>query len=112
MSSVERLLYTSLATEPLGTLDLFNLLNQARERNAALGITGHLLYAKGQFTQCIEGPSACVEQLWQRLLKDHRHAEVQLLSTNHRVTTVCRLEHGLQQLSLPQHLQHARIFSD
>jgi hypothetical protein len=80
MSSIERLLYTSLATEPLGTLDLFNLLNQARERNAALGITGHLLYAKGQFTQCIEGPSACVEQLWQRLLKDHRHAEVQLLS--------------------------------
>ena len=49
--SLERLVYTSIATEPMGTLSLFNLLNQARQRNARLGLTGHLLYADGRFTQ-------------------------------------------------------------
>jgi hypothetical protein len=80
MPAFERLLYTSRATEPLGTLALFNLLNQARQNNARLDITGHLLYAKGQFTQCVEGPATSVERLWQSLLRDGRHTEIQLLA--------------------------------
>jgi hypothetical protein len=87
MNVVERLLYTSRAAEPLGTLALFNLLNQARDRNAVLGITGHLLYAKGEFTQCIEGPQTSVERLWQSLQKDPRHTDIRLLS---RSTTDAR----------------------
>ncbi len=77
---MERLMYTSRATEPLGTLALFNLLNQARQKNASLGITGHLLYADGLFTQCIEGPPDAVERLWQSLLKDPRHDTISVLN--------------------------------
>lgn len=77
---LERLVYSSRATEPLGTLDLFNLLNQAREKNSRLGITGHLLYADGLFTQCIEGPPEAVESLWNALFKDPRHDALQILS--------------------------------
>jgi hypothetical protein len=80
MPAFERLLYTSRATEPLGTLELFNLLNHARQNNAQLDITGHLLYAKGQFTQCVEGPTASLERLWHALLKDARHTDIQLLT--------------------------------
>ncbi len=76
---LERLVYTSTASEPLGTVDLFNILNQARQKNARLGITGHLLYADGKFTQCIEGPCASVESLWQSLLKDPKHEMVQVI---------------------------------
>ena len=79
-SALERLVYTSRATEPLGTLALFNLLNHARQKNARLGITGHLLYADGMFTQCMEGPPEAVESLWQSLLKDKRHDMISMVS--------------------------------
>lgn len=80
MVALERLVYTSRETEPMGTLGLFNLLNLARQNNAQLGITGHLLYADGVFTQCIEGPTSAIEQLWQTLQKDLRHQNIELIS--------------------------------
>ncbi|WP_408595302.1 BLUF domain-containing protein [Limnohabitans sp.] len=77
-TTLERLVYTSRATEPLGTVDLFNILNHARHNNARLGITGHLLYADGVFTQCIEGTPAAIESLWQSLMKDARHEVIRV----------------------------------
>jgi hypothetical protein len=77
---LERLMYTSRSTESMGTLALFNLLNQARARNAQLDITGHLLYADGMFTQCIEGPPESIEILWQSILRDPRHDTISLVS--------------------------------
>ena len=76
---LERLSYTSKETEPFGTRDLFDLLNHAREKNARLRLTGHLLYAHGVFTQCIEGPTEALNSLWAALLKDPRHHDIQLL---------------------------------
>jgi Sensors of blue-light using FAD len=40
---LERLLYRSKATSTLGSLHLFNMLTEARAKNAAMHITGHLL---------------------------------------------------------------------
>jgi hypothetical protein len=80
MEALERLVYTSRETEPLGTLSLFNLLNLSRQNNASRQITGHLLYADGVFTQCIEGPADAIDQLWQSLQRDTRHADLQVLS--------------------------------
>lgn len=76
----ERLVYQSTASHDFGSLHLFNLLTQARLRNQQLQITGHLLYLDGQFTQCIEGPSENIERLWQNLLKDDRHHNIELLA--------------------------------
>lgn len=63
----------------MGTLELFNLLNQSRQKNARLGITGHLLYADGMFTQCLEGPAASLDGLWQSLIKDPRHDAIAVI---------------------------------
>lgn len=76
---LERLTYTSTETEPLGTLGLFNLLNQARQNNARLNLSGHLLYTQGTFTQCLEGPAESLDKLWASLQKDSRHQNIQLL---------------------------------
>jgi hypothetical protein len=76
---LERLSYTSKETEPFGTRDLFDLLNHARQKNSRLRLTGHLLYAHGVFTQCIEGPTEALNSLWAALLKDPRHHDIQLL---------------------------------
>lgn len=77
---LERLLYRSKATSTLGSLHLFNMLTQARAKNARLGITGHLLYSREVFVQCIEGPPAAIASLWESLLKDTRHHDIELLA--------------------------------
>ena len=80
MPVLERLLYRSKATNTLGSLHLFNMLSEARAKNAMLGITGHLLYTEEVFVQCIEGPPASIEHLWQSLKRDERHYEIELIS--------------------------------
>ena len=78
-SKIERIIYTSVACEALGTHDLFNLLNHARTKNASVGITGYLIYANGAFTQCIEGPADSVTLLLKALSTDTRHTGMQIL---------------------------------
>lgn len=77
---LERIVYQSTATQEFGSLALFRLLTEAQLRNERLQITGHLLFLDGQFTQCLEGPPANVELLWQSLLRDSRHCDVELLA--------------------------------
>jgi hypothetical protein len=77
---LERLVYRSKATHKLGSLHLFNLLSLCREKNKRMEITGHLLYTEEIFVQCIEGPPASIESLWQSLLRDERHHDIELLS--------------------------------
>ena len=75
----ERIVYQSTASQEFGSLALFRLLTEAQLRNARLQITGHLLFLNGEFTQCFEGPPESVEQLWQSLLRDTRHHDINLL---------------------------------
>lgn len=77
---LERIVYQSTASQEFGSLALFRLLTDAQLRNARLQITGHLLFLNGQFTQCLEGPPANVELLWQSLLRDTRHHNIELLA--------------------------------
>ena len=77
---LERLLYRSKATNTLGSLHLFNMLSEARAKNATLGITGHLLYTEEVFVQCIEGPSESVTSLWESLQRDERDHGIELLA--------------------------------
>lgn len=51
-------------------------MQRARHANQSVGITGALLYGDRQFLQTIEGPKQAVEALYQRLLRDERHAAV------------------------------------
>ena len=77
---LERILYRSKATNTLGSLHLFNMLSEARAKNARMGITGHLLYTEEVFVQCIEGTPEAVESLWKSLQRDHRHYDLELLA--------------------------------
>lgn len=76
---LERIVYQSTAMQDFGSLALFRLLTEAQIRNTQLRITGHLLFLDGQFTQCFEGPASNVELLWQSLLRDKRHHNLELL---------------------------------
>ncbi len=79
--SLVHLSYASQATslpEALGR-DLNEILDTARLYNPQHQITGVLYFGQGHFFQYIEGPKDAMEQLYQAILHDPRHCNVQLL---------------------------------
>ncbi|MBD2766482.1 BLUF domain-containing protein [Hymenobacter sp. BT664] len=77
---MHQLIYISQATRPLSDADLTELLQESRQRNAADGITGVLLYGNERFVQVVEGEVAALADLYGRLLRDARHHTVTRLA--------------------------------
>ena len=75
------LLYVSRATFSGSSEDrhLLTILDDARSRNSALGVTGALLYLNGRFAQILEGEAAEVNQLMIDILRDDRHEFVRII---------------------------------
>jgi hypothetical protein len=59
---------------------LEKITSEARDNNAALGITGALMSSGRYFAQVIEGPEAAVMKLFTVIGKDPRHTDVHGLS--------------------------------
>jgi len=59
---------------------LLELLEGARRRNAAWGVTGVLVHDHGLFLHYVEGPGRAVEALTARVALDTRHAGLRWLS--------------------------------
>lgn len=77
------LIYRSRARTALRPEDLQRLLKSARERNAALQITGILLFDGVHFVQLIEGPEDAVAALFATIQADPRHCNVVQLLRDH-----------------------------
>lgn len=84
-SGLISLCYRSLAGPGLGLPDMLGLTAAAQERNSKDGVTGVLFFSGGHFLQWLEGPATAVEATMQRILKDGRHREIEILSKE-RVT--------------------------
>ena len=67
------LVYVSSATQLFSEEDLKALLEQSREKNARLGVTGMLLYKDGNFMQVLEGADDAVTRLYSTIQNDPRH---------------------------------------
>lgn len=78
-AKLECLLYQSKIAQRIGPLHMYLLVHRARKKNRALGVTGHMIYLNRTFTHWIEGPSDAVEAVWQRVQRDERHQNVELL---------------------------------
>jgi hypothetical protein len=70
------IIYMSTAAVPFSPDELKALLEVSRRNNAALGITGLLLYKDEHFLQVIEGEKTVVEKLFARISCDHRHTHI------------------------------------
>lgn len=75
------LIYVSSATKRLGENDLSIYLEQFREKNLRLGITGMLLYKGGNFMQMLEGEKNIVLELYAIIQNDERHKDVTTILT-------------------------------
>ncbi|KTR52350.1 BLUF domain-containing protein [Curtobacterium oceanosedimentum] len=74
------LIYSSVATRPLGDDDLAALLAQSRRANAENDITGVLLFRNGYFLQLLEGPDQAVRSKMDTIKHDDRHTKVTVLT--------------------------------
>lgn len=74
-----RLLYASRASQPQTQAMLDAILAQCHGNNPQLGITGLLCYSNDIFMQVLEGGRSEVCSLYNRIVADARHQNVQIL---------------------------------
>ena len=70
---MKRVVYTSVAVNPMGCLSNIDILRSSRARNEAAGITGFLVRSRRVFAQVLEGPDPAIERLVAALGRDNRH---------------------------------------
>lgn len=79
MEALFQLSYSSTAYPKFSEQDLDNIVQASRTRNAALGVTGVLLFTEGAFLQVLEGPRTAVIAIFSSIESDPRHRNVTLL---------------------------------
>ncbi len=75
-----RLLYASTVAEDFDPADLDDILQTARTRNAAEGISGVLFFNTSHFIQCIEGSRKAINSLYNDMQTDPRHHDLVIMS--------------------------------
>ena len=79
--NLSKLLYVStacLATDRRVT-EFAQLVDQAIIANRAMGMTGALMLCSTRFVQMLEGPSAALVPLTDRICADARHTDIEIL---------------------------------
>ena len=76
---MKRIIYSSQATTDFSPDELIALLELARRKNSAAGLTGMLLYCSQSFLQVLEGDPSALEDTYSRITVDDRHANLRLL---------------------------------
>jgi hypothetical protein len=72
-------MYASRAAAAVDQDTLLAILRKSKSDNAALGITGVLCFSEGIFLQVLEGGRSAVNQIYNRIVRDSRHTQVELL---------------------------------
>jgi len=67
-----------LDEEVRATVD--DILATSQRNNARDGLTGALMFTEGYFAQVLEGSREAIERVFERIQRDERHCDVQLLS--------------------------------
>ena len=77
--TIFQLVYVSSAKTKFSEAELEALLDQSRQKNTRLGLSGILLYADGNFMQLLEGEEKQVRSLYARIAGDPRHVGCMIL---------------------------------
>ncbi|UIP07312.1 BLUF domain-containing protein [Erythrobacter sp. SDW2] len=77
---MQQLLYSSEASEPIASEEIFRIIATSARNNGARGITGFLVHTRNHFLQLIEGEAAALDALLEDLADDTRHCRLEILS--------------------------------
>ncbi|MHA7871192.1 MAG: BLUF domain-containing protein [Hyphococcus sp.] len=73
-------LYRSKANRALQSPELIALVQRAKMYNQAASLTGFILYDEDYFLQWLEGPEAELRRAFDRISRDQRHDDIEILS--------------------------------
>jgi hypothetical protein len=76
---MKRIIYASQATLDFSPEELIALLEKARVKNEAAGLSGMLLYSSQSFLQVLEGEPDALAAAYSRIKVDDRHTNLRLL---------------------------------
>ena len=74
-----QLTYVSRAATEITAIELLAILAASRSHNRDAEITGMLVFGNGTFLQTLEGDSEAVEHLFEKIARDPRHADLDVL---------------------------------
>ena len=74
-----RLMYASRALPNVTQEELGSILRKSKSNNPPAGITGVLCFSQGIFLQVIEGGRSAVNKLYNQVVADPRHTDVELM---------------------------------
>ncbi|ACA88361.1 BLUF domain-containing protein [Shewanella woodyi] len=77
---IVQLIYSSSVSEGLSVMEIKALVEKAQINNRALSVTGFLCANSYYFLQCIEGESAVIDALFQKISKDSRHHSITVIN--------------------------------
>ena len=77
--NIVRLIYASRLKKKLDHAAVEKIADVSRRNNKKLGVTGALCSSPRGFLQILEGPPEAVNELYNRIVRDPRHADVTLL---------------------------------
>ncbi len=103
MTDLQTIVYLSTAVQEFTTSELESLLSEARDLNLESGVTGVLLYDKGNFIQCFEGSVESVKTTYDRILASRRHKDIiELLNESIEERTFADWQMGFAKVSKPE----------
>lgn len=71
--------YTSIASNDLGSGEIFKIIERSARNNADAGLTGFLIFSNNRFFQVIEGPQPKIDALMHTLEGDPRHHSIAIV---------------------------------
>ncbi len=77
--TLKRLMYISTSTQPADANQLLRMCADFAVRNASRNVTGLLVRQANHYFQVLEGDSAVVEELAEKIARDPRHGDFQIL---------------------------------
>ena len=83
---IRRIGYVSRPVPGLALAEIARIVSVCRARNALANVGGVLLFTGLDFAQLLEGPSAAVADVWQRICADARHRDLVTLFDEHALT--------------------------
>jgi len=107
-SDLISLLYVSQAADGLAANAVDEIVAVAVSRNAALDITGALVFTGPHFAQVLEGPRGRIEELMTSIERDPRHRDVEVLEVTdiqERCFAKWSLAYAGPSLFVDQHLR-------
>jgi hypothetical protein len=98
-AGIDQIAYCSVATAELWAYGQQRLVDESSRANLNLSITGLLMFEGGLIFQWIEGPSAAIALLWQRIQDDARHHCLTQLIQRKNVSKRLLIDWSMRQVS-------------